>query len=187
MFLNLISSFVLLFCEPFFTLGLVHRWRILKTGILLNGVPVVNKIWKTCCALHNWLLEVDGLHHRWEEGVQSDWEGNLGLHSEKDADKYVPAIMRRMSNKECSINRSEAMRFDLSRQGPDPAQAAAYEEPAASSANYGCDDVPCAGGVRRVRDMTMRLFRNKLIEHFDILWKKKEVEWPSRTGKVQMC
>lgn len=30
--------------------------------------------WKTWCALHNILLEVDGLADGWENGVQSDWE-----------------------------------------------------------------------------------------------------------------
>lgn len=100
-----------------------------------------------------------------------------------DADKHVPAIMRRMSNEQCAINRSNAMRFDLSWQGPDPEHAAAFEEPVANSDG---DDVTNVGGIRRVRDMTLRRFRSKLIEHFDILWNKQEVEWPSRTGKVQM-
>jgi len=35
------------------------HWRILKTGIRLHGVEVANKISKTCCALHNMLLEID--------------------------------------------------------------------------------------------------------------------------------
>ncbi len=44
------------------TFGILKgRWRILKTGIRLGGVEVVDKVWKTCCALHNWLLEIDGL------------------------------------------------------------------------------------------------------------------------------
>jgi hypothetical protein len=34
-------------------------------------------IWKTCCALHNWLLEVDGLDEQWDQGVQSHGKVNL--------------------------------------------------------------------------------------------------------------
>jgi hypothetical protein len=56
------------------------RWRILKSGIRLQGVDAVDKIWLTCCALHNWLLEIDGLNAEWSEIsiTGSDWEGELG-------------------------------------------------------------------------------------------------------------
>jgi len=38
-------------------------------------------IWKTCCAMHNWLLDIDGLSKNWENGMPSDWEGTMGQHS----------------------------------------------------------------------------------------------------------
>jgi hypothetical protein len=34
--------------------------------------------------------------------------------------------------------------------------------------------------------MSQAVFRKKLVEHFDILWKEKQIQWPSRTGVVQM-
>jgi hypothetical protein len=37
------------------------RFRVLKTGIRLDGPKAADSIWLTCCALHNWLLESDGL------------------------------------------------------------------------------------------------------------------------------
>ncbi len=40
---------------------LIGQWRILKTGVWIYGVDNDDKIWSTCCALHNWLLNVDGL------------------------------------------------------------------------------------------------------------------------------
>ncbi len=41
------------------TFGILKgRWQILKTGIRLHGVEVVDDIWRTCCALHNWLLDL---------------------------------------------------------------------------------------------------------------------------------
>lgn len=40
------------------------RLRILKTGIRLHGQESANRIFMTCCALHNWLLHVDGFIQR---------------------------------------------------------------------------------------------------------------------------
>mmetsp|Transcript_24679 Transcript_24679/g.32236 ORF Transcript_24679/g.32236 Transcript_24679/m.32236 type:complete len:223 (-) Transcript_24679:189-857(-) len=43
------------------TFGIMKgRFRILKTGIPLNGIEATDHIWATCCALHNFLLEEDG-------------------------------------------------------------------------------------------------------------------------------
>ena len=54
------------------------RWRVLKSGIRLHGVDAADRVWMTCCALHNWLLEIDGLDEHWENGVPSSWEGESG-------------------------------------------------------------------------------------------------------------
>ena len=41
------------------TFGILKgRWRILKSGIRLQKAEHIVRIWKTCCALHNMLLEV---------------------------------------------------------------------------------------------------------------------------------
>jgi hypothetical protein len=73
------------------TFGILKgRWRILKTGIRLHGVESTDKIWATCCALHNWLLEVDGLDDEWQGGVSSDWESEMGLHDPEDVTHYIP-------------------------------------------------------------------------------------------------
>jgi len=48
------------------TFGILkRRWQILMTGIRLHSSDSVTKVWKTCCALHNWLLEVSSrqIHH----------------------------------------------------------------------------------------------------------------------------
>jgi hypothetical protein len=69
------------------------RFRILKTGIRLHSIESVDMIWMTCCALHNLLLEVDGLDHPWD-GVcipTSAWDGELG---ELEVEE-VPMAMRR--------------------------------------------------------------------------------------------
>ena len=54
------------------TFGILKgQWRILKTGIRVHGTEAMDNIWCTCCALHNFLLEVDGLDENWEEGRRS--------------------------------------------------------------------------------------------------------------------
>jgi hypothetical protein len=80
------------------TFGILKgRWRILKTGIRLFGTHSADKIFLTCCALHNWLLEIDGLHERWAEGEQSEWEDPLGNH-ERDAHHDVSRAVVNLQN-----------------------------------------------------------------------------------------
>ena len=45
------------------------RFRILKTVVRLHGIEATDQIWMTCCALHNMLLDADGLSGEWENGV----------------------------------------------------------------------------------------------------------------------
>jgi hypothetical protein len=66
------------------------RLRILKSGIRLKGQEAGNKIFPTCCALHNWLLHADGLNKHWEYGVRSTWEGSLGSHKINDVNNNLP-------------------------------------------------------------------------------------------------
>ena len=53
------------------------RWRILMSGTQVHGHKATDRVWKTCCALHNWLLDIDGLDEGWMQGVPSPWEGVL--------------------------------------------------------------------------------------------------------------
>ena len=41
------------------------RFKILSIPIPLQSINAVDQIWKTCCALHNWLLKIDGLDGEW--------------------------------------------------------------------------------------------------------------------------
>ena len=71
------------------------RFRILKTGIRLHSTATVDMVWLTCCALHNMLLEVDGLDAPWE-GIcaTSEWEGELG---DLEESKALRAMRRLLS------------------------------------------------------------------------------------------
>ncbi len=62
------------------TFGILKgRWRILKSWVRISNVENVDKVWFTCCALHNWLLKIDGLNGQWKGRVPlSSWEGEMG-------------------------------------------------------------------------------------------------------------
>ena len=63
------------------TFGILKGWwRIIKTGIHLHNIKFVDMIWLTCCALHNMLLNVDGLKKPWDGGhpPTSDYESSFG-------------------------------------------------------------------------------------------------------------
>ena len=66
------------------------RFHILKTGISLEGPMAADRVWLTCCALHNFLLEEDGL---------DDLNGDLGLNNVEDL-CYAPFALQRLGGKE---------------------------------------------------------------------------------------
>jgi hypothetical protein len=76
------------------------KWCILKTGIRLAGTEVADRIWLTCCALHNMLLEVNGLDMQWRNGVASDWEGELGNNETEGFSTSAPFAIRHLQNPE---------------------------------------------------------------------------------------
>jgi hypothetical protein len=61
------------------------RFGVLKTGIRVDGPESADKIWLICCALHNCVLEADGL---------DDWDGEIGLNDFSDL-SYAPFVLQR--------------------------------------------------------------------------------------------
>ena len=73
------------------TFGILKgRFRILKAGIMLHGVDVADSIWLTCCALHNMLLEIDG--------ITGEWDGINGLFDIDTESDSVPFGLTRLTN-----------------------------------------------------------------------------------------
>ena len=166
------------------TFGILKgRWRILKAGVRLHGVEACDKVWKTCCALHNMLLEVDGLDEHWQEGVESDWQGELGQHDEEDFINYAPPFAV------CRLHSPTARRnFDASslevEEDQENGELATNEELIARGTTSN-DPTPDANGCRVVRKLSQEYFRSKLVEHFDILFHQGKIVWPKRAGKKQ--
>lgn len=151
------------------TFGILKgRWRILKSGIRLHGVDVADKIWMTCCALHNLLLE--------EDGLSVDWSGEIGLFDyDVDSDK-LPFAMRRLQNP--SLRRN----YDCSSMGPGDIDIAGPdnegEVEGTAVLNTSVQDDVRIDEVNDVHLLTSDFFRGKLIEHFDIQFKQNKIRWP---------
>ena len=142
------------------TFGILKgRWRILKTGVRVHGTLALDNIWCTCCALHNFLLEVDGL--------DVGWEGEDGLHDLED----VPLSIQRLHSPD------ECRNFDRSGMGrgrrPTPLNNEQQEE-------LQNDPAAMTAVVRIVRKLPFDFFRACLVEHFDILYQQNKIVWPSR-------
>ena len=75
------------------TFGILKgRWRIRKTGIQLQSLNAVYDVCLTCCALHNMLLNFDDLDVKWNEGVKSPYEGEMGWHEYGLVEQHIPLI-----------------------------------------------------------------------------------------------
>jgi hypothetical protein len=181
------------------TFGILKgRWRILKTGIRLAGVENADKIFLTCCALHNWLLDVDGLSEPWDGGISTSaaaagqddemsgggWDGEMGQYDEEDFG-VLPAAVR-------NLNNPVAMRsYDLSGMGPgsdailtNGEELENYvEESAAVDNDDSCSDQNVNNQVELVRKLSLAEFRKRLIIHFDIAYHRGEVKWPTKKGR----
>ncbi len=151
------------------TFGILKgRFRILKTGIPLHGVEVCDCVWKTCCALHNFLLEEDGLDECWDA---MRYLGEEGHHHSDDVSYFTAGA-------------SNSPLYDTSGMGVGSDFVLANGD--LSTDWEGDQDVEDAlddnNSVREVHKMSMRMFRAKLIEHFDILFQQNKIVWPTRFG-----
>jgi len=136
----------------------------LKSGICLEAVDAVNKVWLLCCALHNWLLEIGGLSAEWSEisaiPGSSDWEGELGDCDFEGINVGVPWSLARLSQ------HLDPRTLDLSGMGPgiDVCEQRMQPDPEDDTNPVGVN------GVKSVKDMSLKVFRRKLVNHFKILF-----------------
>ena len=65
------------------------RFRCLQTGIRVHGVEAADRIWFTCCALHNLLLDADG--------ISAEWTGVEGQNDPEEIRRLAPFAIRRLT------------------------------------------------------------------------------------------
>lgn len=162
------------------TFGIMKgRFRILKIGIRLKKIDSVDQLWCTCCALHNMFLEADGLNDSWEEGMPSEWEGELGYHSDSDISNFT------------NINDSA---LDMSGMGAGNDMMLETDNDFTTNNDIEPNIVDpetvlpiiAPDPVVDIRNIKYDNFREKLIEHFDIMFKRNEIKWPTRNGSIEV-
>ncbi|KAL3762008.1 hypothetical protein ACHAWU_002104 [Discostella pseudostelligera] len=162
------------------TFGILKgRWRILKCGVRVHGIDKVDLIWLTCCALHNWLLDIDGLSSEWTGGEvansdESEWLGELGAHDFSGVNRdRIPNAILRLSNNLTNRN------FDASGMGPGDDVLVDRDHMPINSDHVSDRMEDQAGqSTRVVKNLTLNFFRRKLIEHFHIMWSRNNIVWP---------
>jgi hypothetical protein len=157
------------------TFGILKgRWRVLKSGIRVHNTEAADNIWFTCCALHNLLLDVDGLSVGWDSGVPSSWEGEIG-NFEPDA---IPAAIRRL------ISPDVIRTYDQSSVGYRTGTSTG--DGVRNDGNNGDDGQQCNqmiitdGEEVPVNQLSLHQFRAMLIEHFNICFHENRITWPNR-------
>ena len=146
------------------------RWRCLRYGIKLHGIENCDKIWMTCCALHNMLLEIDGLSEQWRSGVKSVYEEDV------DDVNNLPFSLKRLAKPDKQRN------FDLSKVGYGNDVQRTVRREINVDSNLTFDK----SKIHNVNELTLHQFRMKLITHFNICFMHKEVVWPRRIKKPKV-
>lgn len=117
------------------------------------------------------LLEVDGLHKEWNNGVASDWE------TEHDNYESLPFAMKRLWQP------GTERKYDISGMG--------YGNDVERSQIISEIEIPAVREmvdrqfrnpeeILAVKDLPLSVVRQKLIRHFNIAFHKKEIKWPQR-------
>jgi hypothetical protein len=129
------------------------RFSILKTGIRLSKISECDKVWRTCCALHNLLLFHDGLDKNWESGLSMN-------STNKEGNGSIPFALNRLSrNKENDQTDNHAT----------------YDNDFFKK--YSLE------GKRVVSKIPLEIFQERLIHHFDMRFRKNDIKWPQRKKK----
>ena len=134
------------------TFGILKgRFTILRHGIRLNSIAQCDKVWKTCCALHNKLLFIDGMDKGWDES-------NDSISVDSDEEIEIPFSMQRLNRlNDQAINNHE------------------------SNYDDDFFDKYTRNGKRIVRKIPLDVFQERLIHHFDIRFKRNDIIWPKRS------
>jgi len=160
------------------TFGILKgRFRMLKAGIRIHGFHAADDIWMTCCALHNMLLSVDGL--------TEEWAGHEGKFDFDPQSERVPLALQRLANP------NEQRSYDTSGMGSGFNNLVDNEEieNGDDSANIHLNileeevDRVSTVGISYVNNLSADVLQQKLIEHFDILFKQHKVVWPRNKNK----
>ena len=139
------------------TFGIMkQRFSILRYGVRMEKIKNVDEIWLTCCALHNKLIFIDEL--------DKDWD----VFNKPNDDSDNPS------------NISTSTPFSLNRLNRD---LSSFASDNLNSMDDSIFNEFIVNGNRVVNKMPLDLFRQCLINHFDIRFKLNSVKWPKHIKK----
>jgi hypothetical protein len=144
------------------------RWRILKAGVRLWGVLSVDEVWLTCCALHNWLLDIDGFGGVWNGGVAiSDWTGRNGDHDYDGLSKEIPNAVARI------CRNLDPQNYDSSGMGhgTDVLQDDMVDNRHVSNLLS-----------NNISSMSLTTFHSRLVAHHAVQFRRNTLVWPMRNN-----
>jgi hypothetical protein len=148
------------------------RWGILKAGVRIHGVDGVDDVWLTCCALHNWLLDINGLNGEWKNGMpMSDWEGPMGDMDFEGLDDGVAHTIARLSK---NLN---PRNYDSSGMGPGNDLVGEVYDFCESDFEEGNEGEDTSTSLA-INSLSLPFFRSKLVTHFSILYEQNQIVWP---------
>jgi len=163
------------------TFGILKgRWRILKTGIRLHNTEIVDNIWMTCCALHNMLLDVDGFSAGWENGVPSQWESESGQFDDNDAPASIWKILDPNGinpRAVCTYDTSYCGYMDA---GDDDNDYCKIQQNQHNDNEYHEELEFRNERHVSVNNISLKRFREMLVEHFNVLFHENKIIWPRR-------
>ena len=130
-----------------------QRFSILRYGVRLNDVKDVDNIWLTCCALHNKLIFIDD--------QDKDWVGKRKLTTSNinsnDSNEYPVFSFARLNRNLSEVSNDNE-----------------------SLINPSVFDEYTIGGHRIVKNIPLKLFKQYLVNHFDIKFNENSIKWPSQ-------
>ena len=141
-------------------------------------------IWFTCCAFHNWLLEIDGLNEIWVGSVHtvvSDWDGKIAGFDWEGVRADIPAALAHLS-----VN-YDVHNYDSLGLGPGDDVIAKTRNLSTREFKENVDIhkqiLIGEDHVRHVQHLSLAVFRRLLANHFAILFSQNKIVWPKRMHK----
>ena len=136
----------------------------------------VDKVWLTCCGLYSWLVEIDGYDVPYDGITQSSNPSFSDLTTED-----IPFALRRLND----VTIDDIADLSGMGEGTDTTSlnninVADNEDVSDFGKSVACDIT----GTNVVRNLSFELFCRKLVIHFDIKYRKIELEWPVQNQSI---
>ena len=114
--------------------------------------------------------------------MRSDWEVNLGDHESSDVVNNLPFAIERLYS-------SAALHaYDASGIGNgNDVEYSTNVDADVDADDAGTNPAPGSPGIRIVRTLSQKYFRERLVENFDIRFQQQNLVWPKRNGGGSCC